>query len=123
MGEHMKLLVLVSILMMVIGCSEDITTKYSTYEEAKKDGLFQRGWLPDILPTSTIDIKITSDPDKNSSFGEFFIGHSSLDVFLDKIEQTDNINEYRFIQGGSQWIFTVTREGLVTYRLDAISAN
>ena len=120
----MKTFILVSTLaMMIVGCSDNVTTEYSTYAEAKNDNLFERGWLPDILPTSTINIEVTNDLDQNTSIGEFFIKKSAVELFLDKVEQTEKVNEYRFIRDGHQWIFTMKKDGLVTYRLDDFSVN
>lgn len=115
----MKTLILLSALVvMIVGCSDNITTQYSTYAEAKSDNLFERGWLPDILPPSTINIQVTNDLDKNTSIGEFFIEKSDVELFLDKVEQTKKVNEYRFTRGSYQWVFTMKRDGLVTYRLN-----
>ncbi len=115
---YMKTLILISTLAMIVGCSEDITTEYSTYAEAKNDNLFERGWLPDILPKSTVNIEVTNRLDQNTSVGEFFIEKSAIELFLDKVEQTENVNEYRFIRDNNQWVFTVNSDGRVTYRLD-----
>ncbi len=115
---YMKTLILISTLAMIVGCSEDITTEYSTYAEAKNDNLFERGWLPDILPKSTVNIEVTNRLDQNTSVGGFFIEKSAIELFLDKVEQTENVNEYRFIRDNNQWVFTVNSDGRVTYRLD-----
>ncbi|EOW0803646.1 hypothetical protein ACN2MB_004695 [Vibrio parahaemolyticus] len=114
----MKTLILISTLAMIVGCSEDITTEYSTYAEAKNDNLFERGWLPDILPKSTVNIEVTNRLEQNTSVGGFFIEKSAIELFLDKVEQTENVNEYRFIRDNNQWVFTVNSDGRVTYRLD-----
>ncbi|MCG6464903.1 hypothetical protein K6U37_13970 [Vibrio parahaemolyticus] len=119
----MKTFLVSTLAMMIVGCSDNVTTEYSTYAEAKDDNLFERGWLPDILPTSTINIEVTNDLDQNTSVGEFFIEKSAVELFLDKVEQTEKVNEYRFIRDGHQWIFTMKRDGLVTYRLDDLSVK
>lgn len=114
----MRILIVLSALVMIIGCSEDISTEYSTYAEAQNDNLFERGWLPDILPKSTTNIEVINDLDSNTSVGGFVIEKSSIDEFLDKVESTDSINQYRYVGDDGVWIFTVTSEGVVTYRLD-----
>lgn len=54
------------------GCSPDtVTTRYSTLADARADHLFERGWLPDVLPTSTVRIRTSNNLDLNTSVGEF----------------------------------------------------
>ncbi|WP_248386515.1 hypothetical protein [Vibrio sp. ED004] len=62
----MKSILLTSALMVLVGCSDQVTNEYSTYAEAKSDNLFDRAWLPDILPESTTSIEVTNDLDNNS---------------------------------------------------------
>ena len=43
-------------------CSCDVvTSKYATLADARNDRLFERGWLPDILPPSTREISVNPD--------------------------------------------------------------
>ncbi|MDR6674576.1 hypothetical protein [Xanthomonas sp. 1678] len=39
--------------------------------DARADRLFERGWLPDVLPTSTVRIRTSNNLDLNTSVGEF----------------------------------------------------
>jgi hypothetical protein len=57
-----------------IGCgylSDTVTSSYSTVADARSDGLFDRGWLPDVLPASSHDIRTSNNLDLSTSFGEF----------------------------------------------------
>ena len=63
------------------GCMSDVvTSSYSTLEEARADRLFVRGWLPDILPPSSRDIRTSSDLDSNTSEGEFYFSIEHADT-------------------------------------------
>jgi hypothetical protein len=54
------------------GCITDIvTSNYATLADARADELFNRGWLPDVLPPSAVDIRTTNNLDINVSNGEF----------------------------------------------------
>lgn len=114
----MKNILLVAAIAVVTGCSDAITTEYSTYAEAKDDKLFERGWLPDILPKSTTNIEVKNDLDRNTSVGSFFIEQREIRKFLDKVEQTERPNEYRLIEDNNQWFFTVDHDGFVRFRLE-----
>ena len=51
--------------------SDVVTSHYSTLSVARTAQLFERGWLPDILPPSTFNIRTSNDLDINISDGEF----------------------------------------------------
>ena len=50
---------------------DTVTDHYRTLEEARNDRLFERGWLPDILPQSTVNIVTSNDVDIGQSVGSF----------------------------------------------------
>ncbi len=77
----MKVISLLSALVLLAGCSDAVTNQYATYAEAQQDNLFERGWLPDILPESTIDIEVVNNLDNNTSHGGFLIEESGLQAF------------------------------------------
>ena len=53
------------------GCWDDVDKTYDTAADARDDGLFDSGLLPDILPPSAYDIRIISHTDANQVQGEF----------------------------------------------------
>ena len=55
---------------LTVGC-DVVTSNYETMQDARNDRLFERGWLPDILPDSTTSIRTSNDLDINTSVGEF----------------------------------------------------
>jgi hypothetical protein len=48
-----------------------VTNDYASMEQARADRLFERGWLPDILPASARDTRTSNDVDTNMSEGRF----------------------------------------------------
>ncbi len=50
---------------------DTVEREYATLAEARQDALFDRGWLPDILPRSARDIRTNNNLDQNTSTGEF----------------------------------------------------
>ena len=48
-----------------------VTSPYATNKAAREDDLFGRGWLPDILPPSAYNIRVSNDLDLNTSEGLF----------------------------------------------------
>ncbi|WP_235318649.1 hypothetical protein [Lysobacter sp. A03] len=68
----MKQIVAIGVCLVLLGCAPTtVTSRYVTLDEAKADRLFERGWLPDILPPSTNTIRTENDLDLNLSEGEF----------------------------------------------------
>lgn len=110
---------------------------YENMQAAKADRLFEKGWLPEILPTSTVDIKTDNDLDLNMSEGEFRIPIKDLDLFISKLEPYKNIKSplrnfkdivtektekdylsYSFFDDGSTWVFFINKEqGHIYYYL------
>src|SRR6476620_5555141 len=62
-----------------------VTSNYATVEEARADQLFARGWLPDILPLSAHDIRVTNDVDVSTSNGEFRFFASDYRAFASRL--------------------------------------
>ena len=51
--------------------SDVVTSRYASIAAARADNLFDRGWLPDILPPSANTIRTSNNLDLNTSEGEF----------------------------------------------------
>jgi hypothetical protein len=54
---------------------------YSTLEEARADRLFERGWLPEILPRSARDIRVSANLDLNTASRSFCLEPSEVRDF------------------------------------------
>lgn len=110
---------LLILILILSGCSDVITNSYKTYHEAKKDKLFARGWLPDILPKSTKNIISKNNLDLNISSGSFSIPVKDINKFILKINKIEN-NKYQYqkIPNGVIWLFTVNNQnGYIAYVL------
>ncbi|MEW6761621.1 MAG: hypothetical protein AB1437_12410 [Pseudomonadota bacterium] len=51
--------------------SDVVKSRYATLQAARDDRLFERGWLPDILPPSSRDIRTAHHLDLNAASGDF----------------------------------------------------
>ena len=105
------------------GCGDTVTSNYATYADAEKDNLFDRGWLPDILPVSTANIRTKNSLDDNASRGSFEIPKPDIDVFKSKLRRLDN-GQYAFSYGeimkDPTWVFSVDEnEKQVSYVLSS----
>ncbi|GHC64651.1 hypothetical protein [Roseibacillus persicicus] len=91
---------------------------YSTREEAQVDRLFERGWLPEILPDSTFDMVIQNDLDRNTSTGSFSLKKKDLPAFLAHLRETSQPRTYQY----QVWTFTLTPGGeKIFYRMQTSS--
>lgn len=50
-------------MLLLSGCSDVATSHYETYDQAAREGLFDRGWLPDSIPSSSHDIRVSNNLD------------------------------------------------------------
>jgi len=50
------------VLLVLSGCGDVVTSHYQTYDQAAREGLFDRGWLPEGIPISSHDIRASNNP-------------------------------------------------------------
>ncbi|MCU8314310.1 hypothetical protein M2G92_03635 [Vibrio vulnificus] len=105
------------LLLVLAGCSDIVQSHYDNYQQAQADQLFERGWLPDILPVSTTQIEVANDLDNNTSQGSFVIAEKEMAQFLSQLQPLETANQYRFESDNSVWIFTLGEQGHVSYLL------
>ncbi|MCF7502802.1 hypothetical protein [Vibrio sp. L3-7] len=118
MKTNVLLPTLFSALALMSGCSDVVSDEYSTYAQAKEERLFDRGWLPDILPKSTLNIEVNNDLDANTSKGRFIINEPALSEFIAKLESNESTNEFHFVDGENVWVFIVGEDSVVNYTLN-----
>lgn len=112
----MRLFFILMITLLILSC-DTVQDSYTTYQQAKDSQLFKRGWLPDILPTTTIDFSISNELDSNTSHGSFNIPKADIAQFIDKLSHVSD-NQYRYQNGTtSRWMFTISNSGYVEYQL------
>ncbi|EHU9456068.1 hypothetical protein KZY41_004638 [Vibrio vulnificus] len=105
------------LLLVLAGCSDIVQSHYDNYQQAQADQLFERGWLPDVLPVSTTQIEVANDLDNNTSKGSFVIAEKEMAQFLSQLQPLETANQYRFESDNSVWIFTLEEAGKVRYQL------
>lgn len=66
-----RLILLPIIAATLFGCSDLVTEKYSTFDEATKARAVARGWLPGFTPKTAIDITLVNDLDTNHQWLKF----------------------------------------------------
>ncbi len=69
--------------------SDEFTQSYETYAAAKADRLFERGWVPEIIPESATMITFTGDLDMNTGDGEFNFEPADGGDFVGKLSPAD----------------------------------
>ena len=104
---------------LLLGCGDVVTSNYVTYRDAESDDLFRRGWLPDILPQTTINIQTTNNLDLNTSSGFFEIPKSDISMFKSQLTRMPD-GKYAYSHGeianDPTWVFAVDdKKGNVTY--------
>lgn len=125
----MKGLSLSLIFLLLVGCSDVVTSHYKTYSEAAKDQLFGRGWLPDFIPSSSFNITLSNNLDLNRSEGEFslppaasasfvsrlvpYSGHGSPSSDFEKVVNKHKAQGYTFYEFTDRervWLFFLSEE-------------
>lgn len=101
------------ILLCVTGCGDVVASRYSTRANAEASRLFQRGWLPAIIPESSFNIVTRNNLDINTSRGEFYFDRKHLPTFLSHLtKKTPSASEgryqdYLYSEGKTHWLFSL----------------
>jgi hypothetical protein len=91
-------------------CSDVVTHTYSTLDDARKDRLFERGWLPDILPSSARDFTVSNNLDVNTSDGEFAFDPIDFGSFAGQLRRVGD-DTFQYSPGKSTWTFYCDSRG------------
>jgi hypothetical protein len=67
---------------VLVGCGETVTTRFSDIEHAQREHAFERGWLPPILPLTSKDIVECNNLDSNQGEGSFRFNPRELEHFI-----------------------------------------
>jgi len=78
-------MVLLAILAGMCAC-DGAGKRYATLADAQASGIIARGWLPDVLPSSAHNIRVSTDLDLNTSAGEFSFAPAEFDALLPRLQ-------------------------------------
>jgi hypothetical protein len=78
-------LALCSLFLALTGCSDVVTERFMTLEEARSQGAFERGWLPPVMPESATDIVQQNDLDVNTGTGSFSYDLSERHAYIESL--------------------------------------
>lgn len=124
---------------LLLGCDAVVTNRYSSRRAAEADRLFERGWLPEIIPNSSRKIVTRNDLDLNTSEGRFAFEPGDSAAFLAHLQkltaaEAPGAETAKFIERGfwpyayqrdaCRWIFFVHSDaGQCEYRLRSSPTN
>jgi hypothetical protein len=77
-------LLLITTLFLASCHSDEVVSEYPDLAEAKRAGAFERGWLPPVLPRSSIRIVESNDLDSNIGDGSFDFDPADLKPYLEQ---------------------------------------
>jgi len=63
----------------LVGCKEEVRRSYSTIVDAKPE--VEKGWIPRVLPASTVEIHESHNLDLNTGQGTFSFGQADMEQF------------------------------------------
>ena len=103
----------------------EVENTYSTRKDAEEDQLFQRGWLPDMIPESARFFWMRNDAEANTSIGTFGFSPGDFEGFAAEMKELERsvIEEARqgelmeegfrafaFRNQRAEWVFLVHPE-------------
>lgn len=91
----MKKIILILVFLPFFACSDQIETNYKTFDLAKENHFFEKGWIPnDVVFKSMKNIYLKNNIDTNSAV--FYFSISEMD--LNKIQMKLKLENDRDIQ-------------------------
>ncbi len=75
--------------LMFSACNENPESYYSNYQDLKASGYLAKGWIPEILPECSYDIREIHNMDNNHIFGTFKYQSDSFVNSIDSLEKSD----------------------------------
>jgi hypothetical protein len=74
---------------LMINSCDQVESKYSDYQEAKKEELFEKGWIPDKLTfASMTNIYQRTNIDLNTCFFQFNLSSIDIEIVKTSIQPT-----------------------------------
>lgn len=67
----------------------DQSDQYDSISDAKDSRVFEKGWLPDLLPTSTYDLKVITTVEVSAGRGEFRFSPNEYRAFSQRLSTYD----------------------------------
>lgn len=90
------------------GCV-DKSDDYETIDDARKSHVFEKGWLPDLLPASTYDLKVITTVEVSAGRGKFSFDPQDYRAFSAKLSTHDGIMSK--VDGDNKSIKRLLNEG------------
>lgn len=78
----MKNIAITALLLLFVGCGEQIDETYPTYADAERAGAVERGWIPAFVPLSASDIVDSHDLDTNRQKLQFKLPPSAINEMV-----------------------------------------
>jgi hypothetical protein len=98
------------------GCSDVVTTRFATLEDAKSQRAFDRGWLPPVLPDSAKSIQERNNLDLNTGTGTFEYDLAERAVYVERLTRSGasfaaerDADVLTLITNGTRWEIRLPR--------------
>lgn len=100
--------IVVTMTVLMAGCDQTVPLTFRNRSEAAAEKPFARGWLPQIIPSSSRAISMENELDLNTSTGEFEFDAVDHDGFVSCLTRTpsedrDQFSAYSY-EGWTFWI-------------------
>ena len=101
-------------LLTLAGCSDEITTRFTTLADAKAKEALARGWLPPILPDSATSIVERNNLDLNTGTGSFDYDLAERSEYVKRLTESGAQSR---TEGDSDFLTLCTNDSLWDIRL------
>lgn len=85
------LIALFALISLALSGCLDRSDEYDTINDARKNHVFEKGWLPDLLPASTHDLKVATAVEISAGRGKFRFDPKDYRSFSAKLSEYNGV--------------------------------
>lgn len=97
--KHLKFIILIiSLTSLFISCLESGSSHFYNYKGLKESGYLSKGWIPEILPDDSYQIKEVHNLDNNHVLGAFKYRSDGFREITDSLKKVDKSELEKLLQ-------------------------
>ena len=89
----MRVLATAAVFLLLTACGEQVREAYPTWDEARRAGGVERGWIPAFVPSSAREISDSHDLDSNRQTLRFKVPPSEVPAMVEGLGSVSMENE------------------------------
>lgn len=96
--QKFRVIIFILISVLFVSCNENFESYFADYHDVNVSGYLAKGWIPEILPDNSYDIREIHNLDNNHVYGAFKYRSDRFDNTIDNLEKVDKAELEHLLQ-------------------------